>query len=297
MVKSITVVTDSTACLTKEMAQEFQIEVLPIWVIFGENAYRDGIDITPEEFYERLAHVDQLPKTSSPSPGEYLSVFKKLIQQSQSILVITYSSRYGMSYQAAKIAQEMMGEASIYVLDSGTATMAQGFIVLIAARAALMGVDFAEVVSLAIETKNRVGFLAELESLEFLRQSGRVPEIANWLGRALRLRLLFGSCNGNIEVIGASRTRRQAVNQMLDELRDRTENKKLDIATFHAQAPGEVSDLEIKLLAEFKVDEFYRVELTPVIGAHIGPGVIGLAYCLDNPLYNPRNSSYQRPLS
>lgn len=268
---------------------DFQVEALPMWVIFGEETYRDGIDITPDEFYERLLKVGQLPKTSSPSPGEYLAVYKKLIQKSQSILVITYSSRFGMSYQAAKIAREMFSDSSIHVLDSGTATMAQGFLAIIAARAALAGAGFTEVITLAEETKKHVGGLAKLDTLEFLRLSGRVPEIANWLGRALHLKLLFGSCSDKVEVIGASRTQRQAINQMLDELRERTENKKLDIATFHAAAQKEAIDLEKKLLAEFNVDEYYRVELTPVIGAHIGPGVVGLAYGLDNPLYNLLN--------
>ncbi|MEA3440447.1 MAG: DegV family protein [Chloroflexota bacterium] len=287
MMKKVALVTDSTACIPPEIARDLDITVVPIWVLFGEQAYRDGVDITPDEFYARLKTADPLPHTSSPSPGDYLKVFENLRQEADSILVITYSSHFGMSYQAARIAGDQIEGVRVEVLDSRTATMAQGFVAIIAARAIARGADLESAISVAEQTIPCVGFLAKLETLHYLSKSGRVPEIADWIGRALSLRLIFGSGDGVVSVVGASRTQRQAINQILDELVERTMLKKLDVGIFHADAPDEAERLRDRLLKQFEVDELYLTEMTPVIGAHIGPGVVGLAYCLDNPEYNP----------
>lgn len=285
--REVTVLTDSSACIPSDIVQNLAIRVVPIWVIFGEDAYLDGIDITPAEFFTRLQSADPLPRTSSPSPSDYLKAFKQLQGETKSVLVITYSSRFGMAYQSACLAANQMDDLRVEVLDSKTATMAQGFVAITAARAIASGLGLPAALEVAKHTIPRVGFLAKLETLHYLSQSGRVPEIADWIGRALKLRLVFGSNNGMVSVVGASRTKKQAIRQILDELEDRTQMHKLDIAIFHAEAVEEAKMLQDALVGRFAVDEFYSVEMTPVIGAHIGPGVVGLAYCLDNPKYNP----------
>lgn len=285
--KEVVLVTDSTACIPIDIARQLEISVIPIWVLFGEEAFRDGVDITPKEFYTRLKTADPLPRTSSPSPGDYLEVFNQLRKKAESILVITYSSRFGMAYQSARIACEQAEGVKVVVIDSRTATLAQGFIAIITGRAIASGANLAQAVEIAKQTIPRVGFLAKLETLNYLSQSGRVPEVADWIGRTLKLRLVFGSNNGVVSVVGASRTQRQAIRQILDELEERTHMAKLDVGIFHAEAQDEAQRLQDGLLDRFEVDELYSVEMTPVIGAHIGPGVVGLAYCLDNPAYNP----------
>ena len=285
--KEVALVTDSTACIPIDIAHQLEISVIPIWVLFGEEAFRDGVDITPKEFYTRLKTADPLPRTSSPSPGDYLAVFNQLRERAESILVITYSSRFGMAYQSARIASEQVEGVKVVVIDSRTATLAQGFIAIITGRAIASGANLTQAVEIAEQTIPRVGFLAKLETLNYLSQSGRVPEVADWIGRTLKLRLVFGSNNGVVSVVGASRTQRQAIRQILDELEERTHMAKLDVGIFHAEALDEAQRLRDELLDRFEVDELYSVEMTPVIGAHIGPGVVGLAYCLDNPAYNP----------
>ncbi len=287
MMKEVALVTDSTACIPIDIAHQLEISVIPIWVLFGEEAFRDGVDITPKEFYTRLKTADPLPRTSSPSPGDYLAVFNRLRERAESILVITYSSRFGMAYQSARIASEQVEGVKVVVIDSRTATLAQGFIAIITGRAIASGANLTQAVEIAGQTIPRVGFLAKLETLNYLSQSGRVPEVADWIGRTLKLRLVFGSNNGVVSVVGASRTQRQAICQILDELEERTHMAKLDVGIFHAEALDEAQRLRDELLDRFEVDELYSVEMTPVIGAHIGPGVVGLAYCLDNPAYNP----------
>ena len=285
--KEVALVTDSTACIPVDIARQLEISVIPIWVLFGEEAFRDGVDISPKEFYTRLKTADPLPRTSSPSPGDNLAVFNRLRERAESILVITYSSRFGMEYQSAMIASEQVEGVKVVVIDSRTATLAQGFIAIITGRAIASGANLTQAVEVAEQTIPRVGFLAKLETLNYLSQSGRVPEVADWIGRTLKLRLVFGSNNGVVSVVGASRTQRQAIRQILDELEERTHMAKLDVGIFHAEAPDEAQILREGLLNRFEVDELYSVEMTPVIGAHIGPGVVGLAYCLDNPAYNP----------
>ena len=285
--KEVALVTDSTACIPVDIARQLEISVIPIWVLFGEEAFRDGVDISPNEFYTRLKTADPLPRTSSPSPGDYLAVFNRLRERAESILVITYSSRFGMAYQSARIASEQVEGVKVVVIDSRTATLAQGFIAIITGRAIASRANLTQAVEVAEQTIPRVGFLAKLETLNYLSQSGRVPEVADWIGRTLKLRLVFGSNNGVVSVVGASRTQRQAIRQILDELEERTHMAKLDVGIFHAEAPDEAQILREGLLNRFEVDELYSVEMTPVIGAHIGPGVVGLAYCLDNPAYNP----------
>ena len=285
--RKVSVLTDSSACIPPEIAHDLGISVVPIWIIFGEDTYRDGIDITPAEFFTRLQSANPLPRTSSPSPGDYLKTLRRLQEETESVLLITYSSRFGMAYQSARLAAGQINSLQVEVLDSKTATMAQGFIAITAARAVAAGANLGDSLEVARQTIPKVGFLAKLETLHYLSQSGRVPEIADWIGRALKLRLIFGSNNGMVGVVGASRTKKQAIRQILDELEERTKNHKLDIAIFHADAPDEAVLLENSLRERFAMDEFYTVEMTPVVGAHIGPGVVGLAYCLDNPKYNP----------
>jgi len=147
--KKVALVTDSTACIPPEIARDLDITVVPIWVLFGEQAYRDGVDITPDEFYARLKTADPLPHTSSPSLGDYLKVFENLRQEADSILVITYSSHFGMSYQAARIAGDQIEGVRVEVLDSRTATMAQGFVAIIAARAIARGADLETAIAVA----------------------------------------------------------------------------------------------------------------------------------------------------
>jgi DegV family protein with EDD domain len=278
--KKVAVVTDSNVCLPPDLVEQLDIGVVPIWLIFGETAYRDGVDITPADFYVRLRTADSLPTTSAPSPSDFLRVFERLQEQAKSILVITVSSQLSMVYEAAIIARESMNGYPIEVLDGRTATMAQGFIVRAAARAIAAGADLHGAVAAARETMPRVGFFFALETLTYLHRGGRVPAIAEWVGRALRLHPILIGRDGDVAVLGAGRTRRQVMERMLVELEQRAGSRSVEVAVCHADAVEAAQEFRRAIAARFNCSELFTVEFTPVMGAHTGPGVVGLAYCL-----------------
>lgn len=272
------IVTDSNVCLPEDIAQRLKIRIVPIWLVFGAKVYRDGVDITPDHFYAALREGGDLPTTSSPSPEDYLEAFVRVRRVAESILVVTYSSQLGMAYESAIGAKRAVDEYPVEVIDSRTATMAQGFVVLEAARAASGGADLEEVVAIANRAIPRVGFVATLETLKYLHRAGRVPAVAEWIGSALKLRMILGNRDGGVGVLGATRTRSQTIKRMLGELERRVGYRKLDVAVFHADALTRALALRRAVADRFDCRELLTVEFTPVMGAHTGPDVVGLAY-------------------
>lgn len=278
--REVAIITDSAACLPQELIAKYEITVVPMWLIFSDQSMRDGVDISTSEFYQRIRGVESLPKTSSPSPGDYLAVFESSIGQAKSILVITYSKKFGMAYESARIARDTIGLPEIEIVDSETATMAEGFVVLAAARAIESGGTITDAVKATKEAIKRVGFVAMIQSLTYLQRSGRVPSIAEWVGRSLGLRLILRDSSGSATVIGARRSDEAGISSMLVELAKRVGDAQIDVSIFHGDWPKAAERLNHLVQQDFTCNEMLMSEFTPVMGAHAGPEVVGLAYCV-----------------
>jgi len=273
----IAVVTDSAVCLPADMLKAHRIEVVSFRVIFGERVFRDGVDLTPQAFYRLQQESPHLPTTSQPSIGELLDTYRRLLPEVEGIVSIHVASEMSGTCNAALRAKDLLPGAPIRVIDSRTAAMAQGFVVLAAARAALAGGDMAQVVAAAEAMIPQVHLFATLESLDYLARSGRVNNLAALVASALRVRPVFELQAGRVNLLARARGREAAIESMLETMKARVGHRPVHVGIFHAAVPDQAAALKQKL-SRLDCREILVAEFTPVMGAHTGPGVLGLAF-------------------
>lgn len=274
----IAIVTDSAACLPETLLRQYDIHVVPFGLIWGEEMLHDGVDITPAQFYQRLRTAEELPTTSQPSVGDFLKVYQAVAEEADGIVSIHIPQALSGTYSGAQAAARMFGEVPVHVMDSGTAVMAQGFVVLAAARAAIAGADLDEVVQVAKDMIPHVHLLAALDRLDYLARSGRVPGVVALVGSALHIVPIFTIRRGNVAVVTRTRSKRRAVRFMLERMARLTQGRPIHAAVFHADVPQEAEHLRATVAERFDCLELYVTEFTPVMGSHTGPGVLGVAF-------------------
>jgi len=277
-VGKIAIVTDSAACLPMELVQKYGIHIVPFGLIFGQRVYRDGVDITPNEFYHLLVKANDLPTTSQPSVGDFARVYERLSREAEAIISIHVPGELSGTLSSAQEAARLIPQTLIRVIDSRTAVTAQGFVVLEAARMAAARGDLDQVVARAEEMIPRVHLFATLETLEYLHRGGRVPAVAALLGSALQIRPIFSLRDGRVDILARVRTKARAVERMLAMMGEKTGERPVHAAVFHADALEEAEALREQVASRFNCVELYITEFTPVMGAHTGPGVLGLAF-------------------
>ncbi len=283
MANKVAIVTDSTACIPREQVEKYAIELVPIGLVFGDKVYRDGIDISPTEFYALLRHTKKLATTSGSLPGPFLEAYHKASQRAASILCITESSKFSGMCNSARVAMEMAKEALtdvvIEVIECTTAAAGQGLVVLAAARAAASGGSLTEVIETVRIVMQRVYLFATLDTLYYLAKGGRVPKIAALASSLLRIKPIFTINEGDACPVTNARTIRGAMNRILKIMRQKiVKGQLLHVAVMHADALDKAMVLKNQISSQFDCAELFITEFTPVMGAHTGPGVIGVAF-------------------
>src|SRR5215208_2262108 len=213
MPNKVAVVTDSTAYLPEECLKQYNISVTPLSIIWGGQVYLDGVDILPSEFYHRLASSKVMPTTSQVTPAVMQSTFQSLVEQGYDVLGIFVSSKISGTFQSAMQAREMLADAStkIALVDSLCTTMAMGWPVLTAARAAWAGEHLAECKKVAENACAHSGVLFVVETLEFMRRGGRIGGAQAFLGTALNIKPVLEMRDGKIEALERVRTKQKAI--------------------------------------------------------------------------------------
>mgnify|MGYP000284375000 CR=1 FL=1 len=275
----IAVVTDSAAALPSELVEEYHIHVVPLLLCWDSQTYRDGVDITASEVYRRLRRARSLPTTAAPSVGDFLRVYTRLRREADSIVSIHVSSKLSATYQAARVAGEMMeGTVPVWVIDTGTAAMGQGFAVLAAARAASGGASLEKVTRQAERVSRRTSVLAMLDTLEYLRRSGRVKWAVSLATSVLSIKPILCIDGEGVDLLARPRTQRKAMGVMLQEMERQVGGRPVHVAVMHADASAEAERLRQEVAACFHCLELYVTEFTPVMGSATGPGLVGLAF-------------------
>ena len=279
----VAIVTDSVACVPRQQAEELGIEVVPIQVVFGEKSYRDGIDITPAEFYEMLTTAEKLPTTASALPGFALEACQKASQRADNILCITISAKLSGMYQSVELAKEMakseLPGVTIELLDSQTAAAAQGLIVLGAARAAAAGKSLAEVLATAENLVKKVHLLIMMDTLYYLAKGGHVPRIAVLAGSLIKIKPILTISGGEASPVANPRTTPRAIDRMLRLMEQRmVRGQPLHIAITHAAVEDTAIELKNRIASQYDCSELFITEFTPVMGVHTGPGAIGICF-------------------
>jgi len=280
--RRIAVVTDSAACVPRALAQELEIHVVPLEVTLEKETYLDGVDITPTQFYRRLRESRTPPTTSQPGLGKFAKLYGEVGQQAEGIVSIHVVGGLSSTVEVARLAAEQASPVPIRVVDSYTAAAAEGFVALAAARAAQSGGDLDEVASAAEECRGRVGLFCALETLEHLRRGGRIGQAAALLGSRLRICPILYLAEGQVRVSGVTRSRRLALQRMLDLTGARVGPVPVRASVFHADAIEEAKWLAQEVKRRLECVEFFISEFTPVMGAHSGPGTVGIAFCLED---------------
>jgi DegV family protein with EDD domain len=273
---TVKIVTDSVADLPPQVIEGLGVTVIPLLVRFGEEVYRDGIDLTPDEFYAKLATSKIFPSTSVPSLATFAEAYDKLAEESDEILAVTVSSRLSATHEVALqgIAQ-MKKKCRVEVIDSLTATMAEGFIVIKAAQVAKAGADLDEVIEVAKKNIPRVEFLAAFDTLEYLRRGGRIGRAYTFLGSVLKINPLITLKDGLVEPAGKTRSRAKAIDHLYDFAAGYAHIEEMAVAD--TACPEEAEALAERLGAIFPRERIYRSKMTPVIGAHTGPRLVLVA--------------------
>ena len=278
----IAIVTDSTAYIPKDLVAQYNISVIPLMLIWGEETYRDDIDIKPIEFYTRLQGAKIMPTTSQPTIAEFKSLFEQLHGEGYEILSILISDQLSGTVSSATQARKLVPDAVIEIVDSQTTAMELGFHVLAAARAAENGASLAECKAVAEGAQERTGVIFAVDTLEFLHRGGRIGGGARFLGTALKLKPLLEVADGRIAALERVRTKRKAHNRLLELIETRVAGKKnIRLATLNANAAADARSLLDQANGNMEVVETVFAEVSPVIGVHVGPGTVGLAYMYD----------------
>jgi DegV family protein with EDD domain len=273
---TVRIVTDSVADLPPQVVEELGITVVPLIVRFGEQLYRDGVDLTADQFYEKLQSSKVFPVTSVPSPAAFAQAYDKLAEETDEILVIIVSAKLSATYEVALQSIGLMKrKCRVEVIDSLSATMSEGFIAMKAAEAAKAGASLDEVIEVARKNIPRVEFLAAFDTLEYLRRGGRIGRAYTLLGSMLKINPLITLKDGLVEPGGKTRSRAKAIDRLYDFAASYSYID--EMAVEDTACPDEAEALAERLGAIFPRERIYRSKMTPVIGTHTGPGMLLVA--------------------
>jgi DegV family protein with EDD domain len=280
MMTRIALVTDSTAYIPKNYLDQYHISVAPQVLIWGSETLRDGIDITPTEFYQRLSKTNVMPSTSQVTPGTFHDIFAKLLAEDYQVLAILVSAKLSGTIQSAVQACEMLPKgAPVEIVDSTTTAMAMGFQVLTVARALEDGASMAECKKLAQKATQHTGVYFAVDTLEFLHRGGRIGSAARFLGTALNLKPILEVRDGRVEALERVRTRKKSLGRVVELVEECIAGRKpVRLATLHANAPDVAGEMLNEAESRLEAVESIISEVSPVVGNHAGPGTVGLCF-------------------
>jgi len=275
---SVTVITDSTAYLPDELVEGYGIHVVPLYVVLAGHSGREGLDISPQDVARALAVRGQTVSTSRPTPGDFVAAYRRALDGGAERLVSVHlSSELSSTWDAARMAASQVGEHIVTVVDTRSAAMGAGFAVLAAARSAAAGADAAAVARTAQEMAAATRTLFVVDTLEYLRRGGRIGSAAAVLGSALAVKPVLHVQDGRVVPLEKVRTTARALNRLVQRAVEAAGQGPVSIAVHHLAA-AERAD---KLAAEIRdrlpqLRELHVSELGAAIGAHVGPGAVGI---------------------
>lgn len=275
----IVVVTDSSPYIPASALGDLNIPIIPLWLLWDGQAYRDGVDIDPATFYQRLRRSKTFPSSSQPQPNEFVDFYREAAQEADTIVAVIVSSKISATYTNAVQAAEMLPELDIRVVDSLGATMGHGFVALAAARAAAAGKSPEEVVAAAEAMIPRVRFLFAVDTLEYLYRGGRIGTARHLFGSALQLKPILEWKDGIIQAHSSIRTKRKALARMLDIAEEMLAGHRMaEVAVVDVDKEDEGDMIADRVRERFNPLALHRGTVSPVVGTHAGPGSVGLTF-------------------
>jgi DegV family protein with EDD domain len=278
------IVLDSTADFPDAQQHHANWRVVPLYVNFGTESYKDGVDLTAHEFYERLRTSPELPTTSQPTPGDFLAVYEELTQRYERILSLHIASNLSGTFQSAGTAATQLGGDSVRTIDSESASVAISMLALAIQRRLDRGTTDEEIDALVVRYLAEHGLLFTVETLEFLARGGRIGRAKAFAGQLMNVKPILSISDGEVLPVKRVRGNRKAFQEFVDALQSQTEDStSLRIGIAHADAPGRMTELE-KMVRDLRPNAQIEIEtsLGAVIGAHAGPGTVGFFWFSDD---------------
>ena len=279
---NIAIIVDSTAYIPEELIKKYKIHVIPQILHWNRKNFLDGVDIKPVDYYQRLQIASEIPTTSQPSAGEFADFIKEVNKKADSILAILISDKLSGTLDSAYSAKDMLPGIQIEIVDSMSTSMGLGWIALASAKAAEQGKPFEQVVKLAksLVPKSRMIFV--VDTLEYLHKGGRIGGAKRLMGTVLSVKPLLHLQDGRIEPLASPRTKQKAITQMLDIIEDEIKgNENVRMAVINALAQEDAANLMEVIQRRFNPIELIKADMSPVIGTHVGPGTVGVAWLPD----------------
>jgi hypothetical protein len=276
--KEYAIVTDSASDISKEVAEKYTITVIPIYIHYNGNEFKDGINISSNEIYNLQKSKKAIFTSSSPSPQDFVQVYEKLLKKYKKIFSIHISSKLSAVIKSARIARELLkAEKRIKIFDSLSGAMGTGFMVLVTAKAVLKKYSYEKILAILDFLKDNIKLYGTIDTLKYLRRSGRVPAIANFISRILKIKPLLGITNGVVEMIGIAVTRYGSLVEITKRvIKDFKKEKWVLVSIIHTLSLKESERIMRKIKSSLRCVDTMIMECTPVIGAHTGPGLIGI---------------------
>lgn len=273
----VKVVTDTTAVVPSKYGAELSITSVPVWLNFEDRSYRDAVDVEVVELYERLERGERVT-TASPSPGDFVRSFQSAADEGyEAVFVTTVSGELSAIFDAARAAASVFSALPIKVFDSGSAVTGAGLVAIEAARAAAAGADIEGVTAAAGAVAEGVEVVGMVDTLRYLHRSGRVNTAKYWMGEALQVKPMFRLSGGAVSRAGLTRTVSGALDRILQLVAG--ESGSIHAGVFHAAAAERAAELKHRLEVAFpEMAEIFVSSFSSAMGAHTGPGVVGVGW-------------------
>ncbi len=272
----IRIFADSTIDLPPGAQAQYNIGIVPINIQFGTQTFREGIDIDQKQFYARVAAEHHLPKTSQPSPGEFIDAYRRLATRGDTIISMHVTGKLSGTCQSAQLAAtQLKDEFDVRVFDSLGGSAGLGFMTIEAARMAARGDGVDAILQRMEIIRERMVVFLTPENLKYLQMSGRVTNVQALLGSALSLKPIIALDKGLLHPVARIRTRNRAVEHVVAAAKEKLGDKPVNVGVVHAEAEPEAQALMARLKQTLNVQESFVDDLAVSLAVHFGPGVLG----------------------
>ncbi|MGI6704638.1 MAG: DegV family protein [Clostridia bacterium] len=277
----VRIITDSTADLPKELIEKYDIGVAPLMVNFQDGTYRDGVDLTPGEFYSKLKESKQMPTTSQVNPPAFIDLYKQELEKGNSIVSIHLSSKGSGTYQSAISAKNTLGSDNIEVIDSLGYSMGMGLIAVEGANMAQQGASLDEVRDRMLHMRDRMKYVFGVDTLEYLKKGGRLSPVKATIATVMNIKPILHILDGEIDVMDKVRGRKKVLSRLLEEVEKTGGNiEEQTLALVHSECPEDAGKMKEMLKERFGPKDVLISQIGCVIGTHVGPGTIAVFYMM-----------------
>jgi len=272
----LAIVTDSVSDISPKIAKELDIKVVPLTVIFGTEQFLDGIELSNAEFFKKLETDPNHPSTSQPSPEAFVKTYEKLLKEGYEILSVHVSAKLSGTINSAEQAIKTIDTNKIKIIDTGSASMAQGLVAMSAARAAKNAKSLDELADIAESTAKKTTVFVAMDTMEFLKRGGRIGKARAMLGSILNIKPIITTNDGEIVPHSRARTIKKAISSMINDMGEK--DQIIEVAVLHSTTPDLAKDVMTQINAQNLNNAGTITEIGPVVGTHAGPGCLAIAF-------------------